>query len=224
MKLAGKTVVVVGGGTGIGRAVARAALEEGAQVLVAGRRAETLARAAEELGRVGTVRTCVADAGLERDVVKLLEASGEIDHLVVTAADLVYRPVAEVDADAARRVIDSKLLAALTFTSGVAAERPSPRGVLVAAVNGALNALGRALAVELAPLRVNVLSPGWVDTPLWEAVAGAGKAAAFEAMAPRLPARRIGRPEEMAQAALFLMQNGFTTGEVLYVDGGHRLA
>jgi NAD(P)-dependent dehydrogenase (short-subunit alcohol dehydrogenase family) len=94
---------------------------------------------------------------------------------------------------------------------------------VVAAVNGALGAFARALALELAPTRVNVVSPGWVDTPVWDRIAGDGKAAAFEQMARRLPVGRVGTPEDLAHAYLFLMENGFTTGVTLHVDGGHAL-
>ncbi|MBO0782458.1 MAG: SDR family oxidoreductase, partial [Ktedonobacteraceae bacterium] len=165
---------------------------------------------------------------------------GRFDHLVVTAAgDLAYQPIRELDLDAARRTIDSKLVAALllakhaaahidthgsiTFTAGIAAERPLPNGVVVATVNGALFSLAYGLALSFAPIRVNVLSPGWVDTPIWEAIAGANKPAMFEQMAQRLPVGRIGRPADIAHAAIFLMENEFTTGTVLPVDGGQRL-
>ncbi|GAB3789775.1 hypothetical protein GCM10028797_25660 [Dyella agri] len=94
---------------------------------------------------------------------------------------------------------------------------------MVAAVNGALASLAYALAVELAPIRVNVVSPGWVDSPIWASVAGDKKAEMLEAMANRLPVGRVGEPADIAQAIQFLMRNGFTTGSVLHVDGGHRL-
>jgi len=94
---------------------------------------------------------------------------------------------------------------------------------VVAAVNGALASLAYALAVELAPIRVNVVSPGWVDTPIWDTVAGEGKAATLEAMAKRLPVGRIGQPSDIAQAITSVMMNGFITGTVMHVDGGQRL-
>ncbi len=161
---------------------------------------------------------------------------GELDHVVVTAASLPYQPIASFDLDAARSAVESKLLAALliakhggprlrpggslTFTTGVASERPMPRGSMVAAVNGAINSFIRGAAIELAPIRVNALSPGWIDTELWNAVGN--KDAAFAAMTQRLPVGRIGTPNDLAHAALFLMENPFATGTVLHVDGGHR--
>ena len=98
-----------------------------------------------------------------------------------------------------------------------------PGGAVIAAVNGALTSLVRALALELAPTRVNAVSPGWVDTPVWEQIAGERKAALHAQMSERLPVRRIGTVTDLAHAILFLTQNQFTTGTVLSVDGGHRL-
>jgi NAD(P)-dependent dehydrogenase (short-subunit alcohol dehydrogenase family) len=141
--------------------------------------------------------------------------------------------------NAARPAVDSKLFGPLllakhgasvlepggsiVFTSGIAAYRPGPRASLLAALNGALASLAAALAVELAPLRVNVVSPGWVDTPIWQDVAGDATAETLAAMAARLPAGRIGRTQDIADAIIALLRNGFITGTVLHADGGHRL-
>jgi NAD(P)-dependent dehydrogenase (short-subunit alcohol dehydrogenase family) len=239
MALDGQHVVVVGGSSGIGFAVANAVLAEGGRVTIVGRSPARLARAREELGQDERVRTVPADISEEADVVRMFEAAAEFDHLVTTAVDAAYRPVAEMQMDAAQRVIRSKLVGALLlakhakgginpsgsliFTSGIAAYRPSPGGAVVAAVNGALAALGRALAIELAPVRVNVISPGWVDTPVWEVVAGSRKEAVLASMAERLPVGRVGQPADLAPAYTFLMRSEYTTGSVLHVDGGQRL-
>ncbi|TIQ84633.1 MAG: SDR family oxidoreductase, partial [Mesorhizobium sp.] len=150
-----------------------------------------------------------------------------------------YRRLPEIELSAAQKVVDSKfygplLLAkhgapklsangSLTFVSGIAAYRPAARGSVVAAVNAGLEGLVRALAIELAPIRVNAVSPGWVDTPIWQFVAGDAKDETLAAMAKRLPAGRVGRPEDIADAIRFLMGNGFTTGTTLHVEGGQRL-
>jgi NAD(P)-dependent dehydrogenase (short-subunit alcohol dehydrogenase family) len=142
-----------------------------------------------------------------------------------------------LDLKEARRTIDSKLVAAfvlakhvrigprgsITFTAGLAKDRPRPTGSVVAAVNGALVSLARALAVEMAPVRVNVVSPGVVDTPLWDAISGDEKEARLAKVGRTLPVGRVGTTEELAQAYLYLMQNGFTTGTAIHVDGGHAL-
>jgi len=244
MSLREKHVIVAGGGSGIGLGVARAALAEGATVTLAGRTPEKLAHAAGVLGAApgdaARVRTAVADISREGDVARLFAAGGPVDHVVVTAVSAYYQPVAQLELPEARRAIDSKLIGPLlvakhasgrlreggsiTFTAGINAHRPAAGGAVLAAANGALEALGRALAVEMAPVRVNVVAPGWVDTPVWEVVAGPRKAEVLGAMAARLPAGRVGTPEDLAHAYLFLMANAFTTGIVLHVDGGHRLA
>lgn len=232
-------VVIVGGSSGIGLGVARAAVAAGAEVVIVGRSPERLREASQELGDPAGLKTIAADITREEDVARALESTGPFDHLVVTAANLTYAPIASFDAAAARACVDSKLIAAIllakhacgrvkpggsiTFTSGQAKDRPSPKGAVVAAVNGALGALARALAVEMAPTRVNVVSPGVVDTPIWTSIAGDGKGAVFEQMASRLPVGRIGSPADLAQAYLFMMENEFTTGTTLHVDGGRAL-
>ena len=234
-------VLVVGGSSGMGLSLARALLADGSAVVIAGRSPERLAQTRTALADVGDVRTVAADITREEDVIRLFDECGDLDHIVSTAADIegAYELLPDLDLAAARKVFDSKffgplLLArhgsprlaphgSITFTSGIAAYRPAPRGSVVAGVNGALASLAYALAVELAPIRVNVVSPGWVDTPIWQQVAGAEASARLDAMAQKLPVGRIGRPEDIADGIRFLMRNGFATGSVLHLDGGHRL-
>ncbi|MGK3982992.1 SDR family oxidoreductase [Sorangium sp. So ce136] len=237
MNLEQQHVVVIGGSSGIGLGVARACLARGASLTLVSRSPEKLAGAAAELGDARRVRTFAADVTQEAEVRSLFNEHPPARHVVVTAVQGHYQPVREMDIAAARHLIDSKLVAALhvakhariepggslVFTTGIAAVRPGPGGSVVAAVNGALMSLVRALAIELAPVRVNALSPGWVDTPVWDSIAGGAKEQRFAQHARRLPVGRIGAPADIADAALFLMGNGFTTGEVLHVDGGHRL-
>ncbi|XYI02883.1 SDR family oxidoreductase [Sorangium sp. So ce1128] len=237
MNLEQQHVVVIGGSSGIGLGVARACLARGASLTVVSRSPEKLAGAAAELGDARRVRTFAADATQEAEVRSLFNEHPPARHVVVTAVQGHYQPIREMDITAARRLIDSKLVAALhvakhariepggsiVLTTGIAAVRPGPGGSVVAAVNGALMSLVRALAIELAPVRVNALSPGWVDTPVWDSIAGGAKEQRFAQHARRLPVGRVGAPADIADAALFLMGNGFTTGEVLHVDGGHRL-
>ncbi|HVU66872.1 MAG TPA: SDR family oxidoreductase [Ktedonobacteraceae bacterium] len=241
MDIANHKVIVVGGSSGMGRAVAQAAAAKGAEVTIVGRSQVKLAEVVAELAAPQSVRTIAADVTNEDDVRRIFATTGAFDHLIVTAAsNLAYSTLQELDQDAIRRTIDAKLIAALllvkyaaphinergsiTLTSGIAAERPLSTGFLVAAVNGSLFSLTYGLAVALAPVRVNVLSPGWVDTPIWRTSAlAANRESMFEKMVQRLPARRIGQPEDIAHAAIFLMENEFTTGAILPIDGGHRL-
>ncbi|MFF0544359.1 SDR family oxidoreductase [Nocardia thailandica] len=232
--------VIIGGSSGMGLALAATLLAEGGEVTIAGRSADRLAAAARELGgRAGTLRTHVADITREDDVAALFAATGEIDHVVVTAADMTgaYQPIAAFDTEVAAKVVAAKMIGpalvaryarlaergSLTFTSGIAAYRPAPGGSLVAMVNAGLAGLTAALAVELGPVRVNAVSPGWVDTPIWDAFAGAEKAERHRAMAARLPGGRLGTPDDIARAFLAVVRNPFMTGTVLHVDGGHRL-
>jgi NAD(P)-dependent dehydrogenase (short-subunit alcohol dehydrogenase family) len=148
-----------------------------------------------------------------------------------------YGPLADFDLDAARAVLGTKVLGpwlvakhvavaptgSLTVTSGIAAYRPARGGSMVATANGALESLVRALALELAPVRVNAVSPGWVDTPIWDTFAGDAKHDRLAAMAARLPGGRVGDPADIARAFVAVMENSFITGTVLHVDGGHRL-
>ena len=112
----------------------------------------------------------------------------------------------------------------MTFTSGINKDKPPvPGGAVVSAVAGSFSFLARALALELAPARVNVISPGWVDTPMFDELVGEAKAGYFEAMGARLPIGRIAKPADIAPAYLHAMESDFTTGETLHIDGGQRL-
>jgi NAD(P)-dependent dehydrogenase (short-subunit alcohol dehydrogenase family) len=112
----------------------------------------------------------------------------------------------------------------LTFVSGFLSVRPSASSVLQGAINAALEALARGLALELAPVRVNAVSPGLIATPLWSGMAEEKRAAMFAGAAQRLPARRVGQPEDIANAVMFLMTTSFATGSTVRVDGGGAIA
>ncbi|MDM9644791.1 SDR family oxidoreductase [Rhizobium sp. S163] len=239
--LKGSRILVVGGSSGMGLALARHLLDSEMEVIIAGRDKGKLLSATETLGSSSRLSTFSVDVTREDEVASLFEKLEPLDHIATTAADIrgAYELLPSLDMAAAQRAIESKvfgplLLAkygapklreggSLTFTSGVAAYRPAARGTVVATINAGLEGLVRALAVELAPLRVNAVSPGWVDTPIWEFVAVDRKAETLDAMAQRLPVGRIGRPQDIADAIAFVMGNGFTTGTVLHVEGGHRL-
>lgn len=241
MVFEGARVLIVGGSSGMGLALARRCLDEGASVLVVGRDEAKLAAARNSLGDPPRLRTAAVDGSSEQAVAGLFEHSGEFDHIASTAADIqgAYELLPELDMEAAQRAIASKVIGPLllakygarrlapggsiTFTSGIAAYRPMAKGSVVATINAALEGMVRALAVELAPIRVNAVSPGWVDTPIWTSVAGDRKDQMLATMADRLPVGRVGRPTDIAHAIAFLMSNTFTTGTVLHVEGGHRL-
>lgn len=240
-KIVNDKVLIAGGGSGMGLALAKRCLDVGSNVIIVGRNEDKLRRATQELGRPESLVAIATDIAQEGQVADLFKRTGQLDHIVSTAADIegAYELLPALKLEAAQRVVESKfygplLLAkhgapmlsgegSITFVSGIAAYRPAARGSVVAAVNAALEGLVRALAIELAPIRVNAVSPGWVNTPIWSSVAGDRKDDMLSAMAARLPVGRVGDPEDIADAISFLMGNTFTTGTTLHVEGGHRL-
>ena len=235
MTLENARILVVGGTSGIGLATALAARRAGAQVVVAGRSKEGLRRARE------------ADAGLETLAVDMMgpelaaavEDLGPLEHLIVTAADAVVGRIADLDEARARQVLASKVWGpcrvvraalphltpegSVTLFSGAASMRASPGFALGSAVNAAVEALTVSLAAELAPLRVNAVRPGVIDTPVWSERVPELRAQVFGTLVPRLPSARAGRPEEVAEAVLYLMSSRYTTGTILTIDGGYLL-
>lgn len=220
-------LVAIGGSSGIGLAVARRAVTAGWEVIVASRnpgRAEIDAQLVElDVTNTTAVRAFFGSVGT-------------IDHLVSSTVARASGLAKELDLAAARDAFETKLwgpLAAIqaadvrgsvVLVSGVAASTPTRGASATAAVNGAVEALVRTLAVELAPVRVNAVSPGVIDTPTWATMPDDQRQALFSRLADALPAGRVGSPEDVADGIWHLLTNGFVTGTVLHVDGGHRLA
>jgi NAD(P)-dependent dehydrogenase (short-subunit alcohol dehydrogenase family) len=237
MSLKDKHVVLIGASSGMGLATAKAAAEAGAKVTLVSRKPDTLERAVTAVG--AGARGIVADIGDEHAIESLFTQVDPVDHLVTAAANLTFSPVQQLAGAAAEQIVASKILGpfyavkhgssrlskngSIVFISGFSAWKPVPGTALIAAVDGALAAFCRSLAVELAPIRVNVMAPGVVETLMWESVPEAERKAFFATIGERLPVKRMGTLTEMADAVLYLMQNGFITGTVLHVDGGHQL-
>jgi NAD(P)-dependent dehydrogenase (short-subunit alcohol dehydrogenase family) len=231
----GSTVLVIGGSSGVGLAVAKMLERMGASVTIASRSLEKLRAARNQLGDgAQLLRLDITDAA---QVQSLRDGPGW-DHLVISAADTPMGSLAALDDAEARRAMDSKFWGAytaakyipvanhgsITFVAGYLSERPGKASALQSAINAALQALGRALALELAPLRVNTVSPGLLDTQLWDGLEGDKRVALFDTVANRLPVGRVGHPDDAAKAICFLIDNGYTNGSTIYVDGGGRIA
>ena len=228
--LAGKKVVVVGGSSGIGLATAEMAKAQGAEVVIASRSADKVKAAAAKVGAKGIP----ADVTNDQSVVDLFHACGPIDHVVVSAAQLRTGPFKTVAMDDVRATLEAKLWGAwrcaraaeirpggsLTLVSGFLSIRPRPNSAIVSAANGALESLTRALALELAPIRVNCVSPGIIDTPIRAAMPEAARKEMLDKTAAGLPVRRVGLGEDIAQQIVGFMTNGFMSGSIVYLDGG----
>jgi NAD(P)-dependent dehydrogenase (short-subunit alcohol dehydrogenase family) len=230
-----KRVVVVGGSSGIGLAVAQLAAAQGAKVVIVSSNAERVRKAAESIGP--DAQGQAVDVSDERAIATFFTKLGTFDHLVFTAGDsLQLQELASTDLQQARRAFELRYWAALAavkygspqlrkegsivLTTGIAGQRPRKGWVVAASVCGTIEALTRALAIELAPIRVNAVSPGLVRTNLWQNMSAKEREERYESVGKSLPVGRVGEASDIAQAYLFLMQEGFATGQTVVVDGG----
>jgi len=233
MTLQDQRVVVLGGTSGIGLATAELAAAQGATIIVASSNPDSVKGALETLPDSATGEA--VDLTNSGEVAAFFDRLEPFDHLVFTAGEsLTLLEVGTMDLDKARKAFEVRYFGALgavgaaaskirpggsvVLTTGAAGDRPAPGWSVAASICGAVDSLVRALAVELAPLRVNAVKPGVVRTPLW---AGAMD---YEQAAGGLPVRRVGEPEDIAAAYVFLMNEPFATGSIVSVDGGHVIA
>lgn len=232
-----QTVVVFGGSSGIGAATAKMLRKAGARVIITGRDRSKLEQLARE--QEGIV-PAVVDATDEAAVGQFFAAQAAVDHVVIcVSGGKGAGPFKELALADVREAFERKTLAQLivaqaaarhlrpggsiTFVSAVSA-RSKLRGTAgLAAVNAAIEAVVPILALELAPVRVNAVSPGIVDTPWWDAMPSAAKADFFDHAAQSLPVGRVGAADEVASVISVLIQNGYVTGSVYEVDGGNHL-
>ncbi|CAM3434127.1 SDR family oxidoreductase [Mycobacterium colombiense] len=230
-----KKVLVVGRGSGIARAVALLAQSEGAQVVVAGRDEAKLADAYRDTD-VTAETVDITDDG---SIAALADRLGPVDHVVSTASARARGKLGDLERHQLQLSFDTKVIGptmlakyiapqmnpggSLVLFSGVHAFKLNVGYLGVGITNGAVDFLTRWLAVELAPIRVNAISPGVIDTGAWDSLGGEGKRKYFEHIADGNPVGRIGTPGDIAGAVLFAMTNTFLTGMTLKVDGGEPL-
>ena len=234
--LAGQTVVVIGGSAGIGLETARAARAEGADVILTGRNADRLETAAAD---VGALRTSAFDAHDPTAIEDFFAGLDVVDHVMVTAGRPYYAPLAEMDFDEARRSLYQHPMVmlgvarhagpkvrsggTLVFMGGTGGRRTGVGMGIIAATTAALPALTANLAVEIAPVRVNLIAAGFVDTPLSASLLGDQLDARREQLRTTLPIGRVVGPADVAALAIHLMTNSALTGATYDIDGGQQL-
>lgn len=225
-------VLVVGGSSGLGEEIARQCIAQGATVCVASHTQSKLDATRSALGK--SLRTELVDAADEESVAALMERVGAVDHVVFTAEAIARGAFADVPVATARQNFEVKFWGtyyvarhmrineggSFTLFSGSISRMPFQRVVTVSIINAALEALTRGLAYELAPVRVNCISPGTIDTPAWLHISDEARTTLFNRTRATLPLRRVGTSADVAAAAVMAMGNAFMTGVVLDVDGG----
>ena len=234
--LQGQTVLVIGGSAGMGLATARAARSEGAEAIITARNPERLDRAATEIGARAAAFDATDPAALERFFAEL---PAPVDHILVTAGRPYYAPLADLELEPAERSFDDHVWLAfriaklarthlrpggtLTFIGGTGGRRTGIGLGPISVGTAALPAAVRNLALELAPIRVNLIAPGFVDTPLSAALLGEGLDARREELASTLPIGRVVGPDDIAALAVHVMTNTALTGATYDIDGGQQL-
>lgn len=236
--LTGKRVVLIGGTEGLGLATAHAAATAGAQVVVVSSRPANVEKALAELP--SNAQGDTVDVREESQVKALFERIGAFDHLVFTAGEtLVLAPVMSTELDVQKRFFDIRFWGAfasvkhaashirpggsIVLSSGASSQRPGPGWAVASSALGAMESLCSALALELAPIRVNLVRPGMVRTDMWREFPEEAREEMFRTTGQRLPVGRIGEPADIARSYVHLMEQEYATGSIVTVDGGGLL-
>lgn len=231
-------VVVLGGSSGIGLATVKRLAGTGYEVIATGRDADKLRAAAA--GIEGPIRIEAFDGTQRESLERFFNSAGTVDHLVIAlSGGEGAGPFRELDLTALRRGFEAKFWphvqaaqaalpalrkgGSITFLTAISARIANPGTSGLAAINGAIEAMVPVLARELAPTRVNAVSPGVVETPWWNALPDDARQKFFAQHASELPVARVGQPDDVAQAVAYLIGNGYTTGSILECDGGLHL-
>jgi NAD(P)-dependent dehydrogenase (short-subunit alcohol dehydrogenase family) len=231
-----QSVLIIGRPGGIAGAIVSAAHNAGAKVIVAGRDRAPLDAV---YGDDPNITTEIVDLTDETSIAALAERLGTVDHIVSTASARARGKLADLDRDAIRLSFDTKVIGPLMLAkhfasrinehgsivifAGVASAKIAVGTMGVAITNGSAEVLARSLALELAPIRVNAISPGVIDTGAWDAFGEQGKADYFAHISSSNPTGRIGAVEDIASGVIFALTNAFLTGTTLHIDGGEPL-
>jgi NAD(P)-dependent dehydrogenase (short-subunit alcohol dehydrogenase family) len=238
MELQGKKIVIVGASQGIGFETSKLLAQRGVVVYMASRTKEKIENASKAIGHDTIAKTL--DFTDELAVKNFFDTIGNIDHLVcVGSSNSVWGKFNEIETSALQKAFNSKFFGyyfsakhalpvlskngSIVFVIAGSARKAIPGTTGLAAVNGAILAMGRTMASELGPIRVNMVSPGIIDTPYYDWMNNEQKQALFKQMGERLPLGRVGRPDEIAHSIIMLLENDFITGAVLDIDGGGSL-
>jgi NAD(P)-dependent dehydrogenase (short-subunit alcohol dehydrogenase family) len=233
--LSGQKVVLLGGTSGIGLATALAAAEDGASVIVVSSTQQKVDEALSVLPQES--RGFIANLGDEKEIEQLFAKIGHFDHLIFTAGDVLrFEELKEIDLDKAKQSINLRFWGAITaakyaapllrtdgsitLTTGALGHKPRKGTVVIAAMATAIEGLTRALAIELAPIRVNAVCSGTVRTNLLSNMEEAEREVFFDQVGQKLLTGKVGYPQDLAEAYLYLMRGSFTTGQIIVVDGG----
>jgi len=236
--LKGKKVVIIGGSSGIGLATAKLVASKGGRVTIASSNQQRIEKALQELPAESI--GYAIDVTNEMQVKNLFEQIGAFDHLVFTAGEnLILGDVADTTLETARNYFNIRYWGAFTavkyatpfinaagsivLTSGIASNRPNKGWALGASICAAMEGFARAMAMELAPIRVNIVSPGVVKTELWGGMAESDKEAMYTNIGSALPVKRVGEVEDIAQTFVYLLEQQYCTGQTLIIDGGTSL-
>lgn len=236
-ELVGQTVVVIGGSAGIGLETARRARAEGAKLILTGRDSERLQRAGQELDAMSSAAFDATD--FERLERFFNDLPAPIDHILLTGPGPYYAPLADFDLERARRDVEAHLFlplqvarnaakkvrpgGTLLFMGGTGGRRTEPGFALISALTAAMPAMTKNLALEVAPIRVNLIAAGFVDTPLSAALLGDELENRRNQLRATLPIRRVVGPVDVAALAIHIMINTALTGATYDIDGGQQL-
>lgn len=236
-ELTNKKIIIIGGTSGIGLGIAKACVAQGGTVIIASRHQDKLANAKKELG--GPVQTHQLDISHVEEIKAFFAKVGKFDHLVTPGATVSWGNFGSMKEAEELASFQSKFWGqyyaakfgfqninpggSIVLFGGCWSQRPISGATIPSSINGAIESLGRALAVEIAPIRVNVISPGIIDTPVFSGISAHERKNFFDKTAKGLPVKKIGTPEEVAMSAIYLLTNTYTTGSTLYIDGGETL-